>query len=292
MVYVLGVAAALFYGLASVMQHREAVGAPHSQSMRIGLLVHLVQRPLWAAGIGADIVAFILHAGALGKGPLTLVQPLLTSGLIFALAVSAVWERRRLTRMEWLATLALTAGLALLLAVSAPTPGRPTVAFSRWLTVGISAGVACGLLVLAARRASRRAKPILLAIASALTFAATDALVKTVVDVFHAAGLGEVLDGWAVYALIGLAILGTLLVSSAFQAGPLALSLPTLTAVEPVASSAIGVGLFAEGLRGDPLAISAEALAALLVLFGIWVLGRSPTVTGALASSRENVLPG
>jgi drug/metabolite transporter (DMT)-like permease len=279
-VYILGVAAALFYGLASVMQHRVAVAVPREHSLRLGLLSHLVRRPLWTAGIGADIVAFLLHAESLAHGPLTLVQPLLTTGLLFALVVAAVWDRRRLAGREWLAALALMAGLALFLSVSSPTPGRPTVAFSRWIGVGLLVGAASALLVLWARRASPRIKPVALAIASAITFAASDALVKTVVDVFHSGGLVEVLDGWSFYALIVVSMVGTLLVQSAFQAGPLALSLPTLTAVEPVASSAIGVALFAEGVRGDPLAIGAEVVAAVLVLAGIWILGRSPTVTG------------
>ncbi|MEA2534719.1 MAG: hypothetical protein QOJ93_2530, partial [Actinomycetota bacterium] len=36
MVYVLGVLSAFFYGLASVLQHKEASAAPDSQSLRLG----------------------------------------------------------------------------------------------------------------------------------------------------------------------------------------------------------------------------------------------------------------
>src|SRR5437879_4181014 len=96
MVYVLGLASAFFYGLASVMQHREAAAAPQSESLSLRLLARLVRRPLWTAGIVADAAAFALHAAALGRGPLTLVQPLLTAGLLFALALAALWERQRL----------------------------------------------------------------------------------------------------------------------------------------------------------------------------------------------------
>src|SRR5438105_5191800 len=41
MVYILGVSSAFFYGLASVLQHREASAAPQAQSLRFGLLTHL-----------------------------------------------------------------------------------------------------------------------------------------------------------------------------------------------------------------------------------------------------------
>src|SRR5437879_7750313 len=82
-------------------------------------------------------------------------------------------------------------------------------------------------------------------------------------------------------------MVGLLLVQSAFQAGPLRLSLPALTAVEPVASSAVGVILFSEHIRSDPVALAYEALAAALVVFGIWVLGRSPTVTGSQSQDQD-----
>lgn len=282
MVYVLSVLAAFFYGLAAVMQHREAAAAPEQQHLRLGLLVHLVKRPIWAAGIAADLVAFIFQALALGQGPLTLVQPLLTAGLLFALLLAAAWDRRRLTGFELMAALALMAGLTLFLIAAAPSPGRATVAFGRWVTSGVLIGVGVAVLVLWARRAARW-KPALLGIAASLTFAISDALIKSGIDVLRAHGLVELLDTWYLYALAVLAVLGALLIQSAFQSGPLALSLPALTAVEPIASSGVGVILFAETLRTDPGALAVEVVAAALSLFGIWVLGRSPTVTGSRA---------
>lgn len=286
MVYVLSVVSAFFYGSAAVLQHREAAAAPGEQHMRLSLLVHLVKRPLWAAGIAADLVAFVFQALALGQGPLTLVQPLLTAGLLFALLLAAAWDHRRLTGFELLAALALMAGLTLFLIAAVPSPGRATVAFDRWVTAGVLTGAGVGVLVLWARRAARW-KPALLGIAASLTFAISDALIKSGIDVLRAHGVVEVLDTWYLYALAGLGVLGALLIQSAFQSGPLAMSLPALTAVEPIASSGVGVILFAESLRTDPGALAVEVVAAALCLFGIWVLGRSPTVTGTRALSEK-----
>ncbi|HEU5002388.1 MAG TPA: DMT family transporter [Actinomycetota bacterium] len=290
MVYVLSVVSAFFYGVAAVMQHREAASAPGEQHMRFGLLVHLVKRPVWAAGIVADVIAFLFQALALGQGPLTLVQPLLTAGLLFALVLAAAWDRRRLTGFELLAALALMTGLTLFLIAASPSPGRATVSFRRWWIAGVLVGVGVAVLVGWARRISGRAarwRPALLGIAASLTFAISDALIKSGIDVLHAHGLVELLDTWYLYALAGLAVLGALLVQSAFQAGPLAMSLPALTAVEPVASSGVGVILFAETLRTSPGALAGELVAAALSLFGIWVLGRSPTVTGTRSLSEK-----
>jgi drug/metabolite transporter (DMT)-like permease len=288
MVYVLGVASAFFYGLASVMQHKEAAEAPDSESLRLGLLAHLVKRPLWAAGIGADAAAFVLQGSALSRGPLVLVQPLLTAGLLFALALSAVAERRWIAPREWVACFALIGGLTLLLLAESPTEGQLVVPFHRWIIAAVLVGgTTLGMVVWARKTRRARRKPVLLGISAAITFATTNALLKSAVDVLSTKGILELIDGWYLYALAGVGLLGLLLVQSAFQAGPLELSLPPLTAVEPIASSAVGVILFSEHIRSDPTALALEALAAVFIVFGIWVLGRSPTVTGGQGPSQE-----
>jgi drug/metabolite transporter (DMT)-like permease len=288
MVYVLGVLSAFFYGLASVLQHREASAAPDAQSLRLGLLTHLLKRPMWAAGIAADAAAFVLQGSALSRGPLVLVQPLLTSGLLFALALSAVLARRRIASREWVACLALIAGLTLLLWAESPTEGQLVVPFHRWIIAAVLVAVTTLAMVAWARRTRRvRLKPVLLGISAAITFAMTNALLKSAVDVLSTKGIMELVDGWYLYALVGVGLVGLLLVQSAFQAGPLELSLPALTAVEPVASSAVGVILFSEHIRSDPVALAFETIAAAFIVFGIWVLGRSPTVTGGQGPSHD-----
>ena len=284
-VYVLGTGSAFFYGLASVLQHQAAVEAPDSESMRIGLLVRLAQRPMWALGALADVAALVLQALALSRAPLTLIQPLLTTGLLFALILHAARAHRWPPAREFLAAFALIAGLTLLVAFGSPTRGRSVVSFHRWVGAAGFLGLGVAVLVIWARKVRPRMRPVVLAVAGAVAFAASDALLKTTTAELTHHGLSmrgvvEVLDGWSFYALIVVGALALLLVQSAFQAGPLELSLPTLTAVEPIAGSVVGVWLFHEAIRTDPIALTAEAAAAVMILFGIWVLGRSPNVVG------------
>ena len=292
MVYLLGIASALFYGLAAVMQHRVASSAPSSTSLRLGLLAHLIRRPMWSAAIGADVVAFGLHAFALGRGPLTLVEPLLTTGSLAALVLSAVWERHALNRREWMGAIALTVGLAVLLAAGSLAEGRLTVPFHRWILGGGSVAGAVVILVGWAKRSGAQLKPVLLGLSAAVTFAATDSLLKINIDVVQSGGLHEIPTSWYAYVLVGSAIVGEVLVQSAFQAGRLSLSLPVLTAVEPIASSALGVVLFAERLRTSPKELGLELVAGVLLLFGIWVLATSPTVTGGRRSRQSSTPEG
>jgi hypothetical protein len=185
------------------------------------------------------------------------------------------------------ACLALIAGLTLLLWAESPTEGQLVVPFHRWIIAAVLVAVTTLGMVAWARRTRRvRLKPILLGISAAITFAMTNALLKSAVDVLSTKGILELVDGWYLYALFGVGLVGLLLVQSAFQAGPLELSLPALTAVEPVASSAVGVILFSEHIRSDPAALALETVAAALIIFGIWVLGRSPTLTGGQGPSQ------
>ena len=59
------------------------------------------------------------------------------------------------------------------------------------------------------------------------------------------------LGGWETYALVLVSIGGTLLQQSAFQAGELTASLPTMIVGEPLVAVLIGVLVLREELRAD-----------------------------------------
>src|SRR5215471_3431703 len=80
----------------------------------------LARRPAWLAGLAAVVAGFVLQAAALGLGRLVVIEPVLASGLLFALVLAARRDRRRLRRAEWAAALAVSAGLAVFLAAGQP----------------------------------------------------------------------------------------------------------------------------------------------------------------------------
>jgi hypothetical protein len=94
-------------------------------------------------------------------------------------------------------------------------------------------------------------------------------------------GVAHLFGAWEPYALVILGAYGFLLAQSAFQAGPLAASLPLITAVDPVTSFFIGVLAFHERLAAGTAAVAALVVAVAAIVAGIWVLARSPLVTGA-----------
>lgn len=88
---ILALLSAMAFATASVLQQRAARDVPESLAMRPGLLWRLVRSPMWLAGTVADLSGFGLQALALGLGSLIVVQPVLCTGLLFALPIGAAW---------------------------------------------------------------------------------------------------------------------------------------------------------------------------------------------------------
>src|SRR3954462_12598971 len=137
------------FAVGSVLQQSAAREAPASISMSWRLLVDLAHRRKWVMGIGCDVGSFALQALALAFGPLALVQPLLVTGLLFAVPMAVRWRGRRLGPREWAGTIAVGAGLAAFLAASSPADGVPQTTWDKWVLILIAVGglMALGIVV-------------------------------------------------------------------------------------------------------------------------------------------------
>ncbi|HET6874008.1 MAG TPA: DMT family transporter [Acidimicrobiales bacterium] len=254
-------ASALAAAVSSILQHRSARSAPDVRTHR--LFTHLMTRPAWIMGLIAAGVGLILHVVALAHGQLAVVQPLLISGVLFALPVSAKLEGRRPSGREWLLALFLVAGLATFLLAARPSEGHVHLDADTlgWSTIVGSVTVA--VLAVVAWRWPRHA-PAILGTAAGVGFGVVAALIKQATWVFRF-GLVHLLTDWPLYALIavGLASLGV--TQMAYRAGPLAKSMPALTVSDPAASVALGVLAFQERVAGGVAAVALECLGFLVM---------------------------
>src|SRR5262249_56817008 len=80
------------------------------QALRSRLLWDLVRTPRWVAGVALEAFSFVIQGLALVFGPLTLVQPLAATDVLFALPMIARRQRRRLARQDNLGALTGAAG--------------------------------------------------------------------------------------------------------------------------------------------------------------------------------------
>jgi len=263
MVLAAAIGAALCYGVAMVLQQRPAAEVDPTASLRPRLLTELARRPVWLAGIAVNVAAFLLRLVALGRGSLVLVQPILVSGLVVALVIDAVTARTAVNGRDVAAAAILVAGVSTFLVSAAPTRGHTTAPLSSWLALtGVVAAIAVVAISLARRDASAGRRAASLAALGGILAVCTAALTKQAVAAFtHGHGLAS----WSPYAFVGATGLTVLVVQSAFQAGPLAASLPMLSVVEPLAGVAVGNRLFHERIATSAGA-RVEEVAGLLTL--------------------------
>jgi drug/metabolite transporter (DMT)-like permease len=265
--------AAVCNATASVLQRR-AARRTASESRRRALLGELIRRPVWLAGIGCLIAAFILQAIGLYLGGLSLVQPLLTVELPFALLIASRLSRSPLGRQAWTAIAALTGGLALLLIGAAPTPGKDSPGAVAWLVAAVSVGVLIGGLVAAGRWKRGTARGALLGTASGIGFALTAALMKAATERAQD-GIAALFASWQLYAMVAAGVGSLLLLQYALQSAALAVTQPALTISDPVASTALGVAMFGERIRLDGW-IVLEVAGIGLMLWGATLLASNP----------------
>lgn len=276
-IVLLSMASAASYGLAAVLQHRAAVQAAPELSMRAGLLVQLARRPMWLVGNGLDGVGYLFQFLALRRGSLSLVEPLLVLSLVFGLPVAARLDHRRVSAADLASTGVVLAGLALFLGVARPGLGHPDASGQAWTALSVIIVVGCTTAVLGARHGSRRRAAVLLGVGSGMAFGYVAALTERTGHLLDV-GVVHTLATWVPYAMVLGAVVALLLTQSAFNAGALRLSLPTLTVAQPLVAVAIGLGFFGEHIDARGLAPVFEVLGLLLVTFGVFALARSPAI--------------
>jgi drug/metabolite transporter (DMT)-like permease len=83
---------------------------------------------------------------------------------------------------------------------------------------------------------------------------------------------GALLSDWPVYLLVAVGAIGVVLNQNVYQAGMLAPGLTSLTLAEPITAVAIGTTAFGERLHLSPSSLAAFAVAALLIVAGLWLI--------------------
>jgi drug/metabolite transporter (DMT)-like permease len=273
------VAAAALLGLGfAVQQHAARREAAPDHPVR--LVRRLLHRPRWLAGIGAMVAGQLLSGWALGRWRLTFVEPVLALNLVFALAVAALLSGLSLGWPELLGAVLLCAGVA---AFTLPGGQRRIGAGhgggDSWLAAAVVAGLAL-LLVWQGWRREPYPRATMVGAAAGFVFGIQDALTRHVVRLLTAGRWTLLAAEWAPYALVAAAVVGIVLMQSAFGSASLRASLPAVTAAEPVAGMMLGVAVFGDPLPGTAvqLGVAAGGLAAMVA--GVLLVGRAPALVG------------
>ncbi|MFJ8635353.1 DMT family transporter [Streptomyces sp. NPDC093568] len=272
-ILILAVTAACCLGFGFVLQQNAAQKAPLSDFLSPRILLDLMKVPRWLGGIGLMVVGMALGAMALGQGEISMVEPLLATNLLFALMLSRRQTKKPLGRQGWTGLALLAGGVTAFIVAGQPTGGTASDSPMRhWLIIGVMVGAAL-LLTAYAKRSRLSSGPALLATAAGLLYGVQDALTRVTGERFAEGGMAEVLTGWQPYAVVALGLTGLILVQSAFETASLRMSLPALTAAQPLAGILCGVGFLGDRLRTDAGALAWEAAGLASIVVGIILLG-------------------
>ncbi|MEV6737674.1 DMT family transporter [Streptomyces sp. NPDC051104] len=282
LVLALAVSAAFCLGTGFVLQQNAAQQAPLSDFLSPRLLLDLMRVPRWLGGIGLMVAGMILSAVALSQGEISLVEPLVATNLLFALALSRWQTKQPLGRQGWTGLVLLAGGVTAFIVAGRPRAGDAvTDPVRHWVIIGAMVGAAL-VLTTYAKKSRMIIGPLLLALAAGLLYGVQDALTRVSGQRLTTGGWTEFITGWQPYGVLVLGVTGLVLVQSAFETAPLRMSLPALTAAQPLAGIACGVGFLGDRLRTDTGALAWEAAGLAAIVLGIVLLGLHPAMPRGL----------
>jgi drug/metabolite transporter (DMT)-like permease len=273
----LALSSALCVAIADALQQRATHRITDTARSNLELFAKLLGNRRWRWGALILIASIALQAAALGQGSVLLVQALLVLSLLFALPVSARLAHRRVTGWEWIWAVVLTAAVVVIVTVGNPQAGHSRASLQTWAAVAVVLGpLLVGCLVVARIRGGALAA-VLFAFVSGSLWAVFAVLTKGVV-----AQLGA--GGWAVarspelYAWLLTALAGFAWEQSAFRAGTLTASMPTLEVTQPVVAAVLGVVVLGETLNTGHAGMIALVIAALVMAVATVELARGNAV--------------
>jgi len=270
---VLSLVAAVCFGTASVLQHQGANRVRRRFPLNPGLLVALARQRLWLLGVVAEVVGVAAHMVAVNLGALSVVQPLLTVGLVVTLPLQAMLGLP-VRRKPVLAATLTVAGLAVFLAIQPTVQSRDPQHLRDWLPglllVAIVALAGLGI----ALAWWGRARSLGLGVAAGAMFSLSAALVKTWGEILGAGGVPALATSWELWMALGCGLVGALLSQAAFQSGPLGGPLAAMMVTDPVIGVSLGAIVFGESFATGLLAV-VQAAGLALTLTGVWLLATS-----------------
>jgi drug/metabolite transporter (DMT)-like permease len=277
---ILAAGAAFLSALAVVFQRVALESAPATGSLSPRLIIHALQKRGWLIGFGLMLGTFALQASALRFGQLSLVQPVLTTELIFLVAILVIGFHRTIGRRELVGIAAIVAGLACFFASASPAAGTGQPDETAW--VAVSAAVIAGAvaLVAAGRAGPRWWRATALGAGAATLFAYNAALTKTLTSLLRHGGVVHLFETADPYLIALTGACGLFVLQGALHSGPVTASRTANVVVNPLVSIVIGVTAFGERLRSGALFVTFDVLAIAVLCAGIAVLARSPLITG------------
>jgi len=270
----LALVCAVITNVALLCKYRGAVAAPPVDMRRpLASAAALFRSRWWAIGFAVAVAAWIAHVAALALAPLSVVETVVSGGLVMLAFVAQRWFGIRIGRRELAGLILSAAGLALLGATAAGAAGNPGSGYSTSAMIYFESGaVGIGALLLLSGTggSTRDAHGPLLGIAAGLLLGVANVSVKALTDTVPGDPL-TLLGPWTLVALMA-GIGAFFALARGMQTGD-AIPVIALTSVAANCSSILGgILVFGDSMGTGTVAIVARSLAFAAVIGAVALL--------------------
>jgi len=278
----LALLAAAAYNVGLIQEKRALARMPALDIRRVPhVIASLLAEPAWLAGFALMLLGLACQTIVLTFEPVSVVQPVLASGIVLVLVLSRLVLRERLGAVELRCVAAMAVAVILL---AASTGGKGTGAghhaVPAWMAAVMIPSAAAGLLVAASplrRRPAGQRIPaaVSFGLGTGLLYGVAALAIKGLSGILvghhgAAALLAGVLASPYLYVLAGSSAVGMLLYQAGLQSCRAAILVPVSTVTGSVYFLIAGTLLFHEHLPSGPaklgLRLAAIAVAGLVVI--------------------------
>jgi drug/metabolite transporter (DMT)-like permease len=280
----LAVGSALGTNVAFLFKYRGAIAAPpvraaHPLRSAVGLF-----RSRWfAVGWAVAVAAWALHVGALALARLSIVQAVLSGGLVFLAVLAERYFGFHLGRRQWTGVIITATGLAVI-ALTGGLQDRVARHYSLAALIAVEAGIfalgAALTLISMHGGLGPPAQGLLLGVAAGVLFGVSDIALKYLTHAVEG-GLHGLISPWTLAAIAASVV--------SFYASARGLQLGR--AVEVIAFTSVAANLAA--ITGgilvfrDPIGVGAPAIILRVIAFGLVIAGAALMPAPVRADSRS-----
>ena len=266
----LALACALATNVAFLFKHRGAVlAAPVRVRHPLRSAADLFRSRWFTIGWLVAITAWVLHVGALALAPLSIVQVVLSGGLVFLAVLAERYFGFQLGRRQWIGLIITAAGLAVIgLTSGSQDRDAPGYALAALIVLECAVlGLATGLALVSGRLGlSPAGQGMLLGAAAGALFGVSDIALKYLTNAVGN-GVLELLSPWTVAALLA-SVVAFYASARGLQLGP-GVEVITYTSVAANLVAIVGgILIFRDPIGASPVAIVGRMLAFCLVIAG------------------------
>jgi drug/metabolite transporter (DMT)-like permease len=250
-----------------LLKHRGACAAP-AVSLRhpLASAVGLFRSKWFALGMLVALGAWTFHVAALAVAPLSLVQAVISGGLVFLTVLAERFFGCTVGTRQW-AGVGLTALGLVLLAATLPHGGGAHANYSLAAMIAFeSALLALGtFLVLSPKLGSHEHHGVMLGTAAGILFGVSDVAIKALTGSVGDMGAAGLLSPWLLTCILA-SVIAFFASARGLQKGEAVPVITLTSAAANVTAISGGILVFGDPMPGDPLGIVLQSFAFVLVV--------------------------